>query len=253
MDEFTLPLYAEILACLLGAALIGFLTAWFMQRSRTRRRLGKLDGRWQEKLQEVEQGARQDEERLEERLQGMGQELKQLAQRNRGLEESLRKNESVVHKARADAIELNRQQAETQERLQRIIQQKDRELLELRNESRPASSVDWHGRSASPTNSIPLHADDTAASTLAMSGLAGEGFDETLRLDPSQIPSGRTAAVQEDPRMQDDPMDSTDRLDKQRAEAFANDAEFDGASTLALDEETLDQARRSSRSGTRDD
>ena len=37
-----------------------------------------------------------------------------------------------VHKARADAIELNRQQANTQERLQRIIAQKDEELKRIR-------------------------------------------------------------------------------------------------------------------------
>ena len=68
----------------------------------------------------------------------MGDEVKTLTNSNRSLNDSLRKNEASVYKSRTDAIELNRQQAETQERLQRIIMEKDEELGVLKNSSASA-------------------------------------------------------------------------------------------------------------------
>ena len=95
-------------------------------------------------------------------MQQLDTESKQLANRNDSINESLRENEISVHKARTDAIELNRQQAETQERLQRIIAQKDEELIRFRKEAANSNSVRT-GSSSTAGNAAGIAAGSAAA------------------------------------------------------------------------------------------
>jgi len=69
---------------------------------------------WESKHANLELQYKQETDQLEDQLRQLDTEANQLAQRNDNISESLRENEISVHKARADAIELNRQQAYTQ-------------------------------------------------------------------------------------------------------------------------------------------
>jgi len=130
---------AEILACLAAAGALGLLCGWMIKSSNAKRKLTEAQAGFDKKYADLESRSQQDIEHLEDKLQQMGDEVKTLTNSNRSLNDSLRKNEASVYKSRTDAIELNRQQAETQERLQRIIMEKDEELSTLKNTSSSAS------------------------------------------------------------------------------------------------------------------
>jgi len=129
---------AEILACLVAASMLGLLCGWMIKAATGKRKLVQASENFDKKYAALEARTQQDIEHLEDSLQQMGDEVKTLTSSNRSLNESLRKNEASVYKSRTDAIELNRQQAETQERLQRIIMEKDEELGLLKNSSASA-------------------------------------------------------------------------------------------------------------------
>ncbi len=129
---------AEILACLVAASVLGLLCGWMIKAATSKRKLAQATQEFDKKYATLEARNQQDVEHLEDSLQQMGDEVKTLTNSNRSLNESLRKNEASVYKSRTDAIELNRQQAETQERLQRIIMEKDEELSVLKNSSASA-------------------------------------------------------------------------------------------------------------------
>ncbi|MEE9334970.1 MAG: hypothetical protein V3U65_12855 [Granulosicoccaceae bacterium] len=129
---------AEILACLAAASVLGLFCGWMIKAATGRRKLAQATADFDKKYVALEARSQQDIEHLEDSLQQMGDEVKTLTNSNRLLNDSLRKNEVSVYKSRTDAIELNRQQAETQERLQRIIMEKDEELGVLKNSSASA-------------------------------------------------------------------------------------------------------------------
>jgi len=131
-------LIVEILACLAAASVLGLLCGWMIKASLSKRKLAQATAEFDKKYSDLETRTQQDVEHLEDSLQQMGDEVKTLTNSNRSLNDSLRKNEASVYKSRTDAIELNRQQAETQERLQRIIMEKDEELSMLKNSSATA-------------------------------------------------------------------------------------------------------------------
>ena len=126
-----LSLYSEIIVSILGASLLGLFAGWMIQKSLGKRKLAGTIASWEDRLNEAENNASRDSEHLEDQLQSLSDEVKTLTETNRSLKDSLQDNETVVHQARTDAMELNRQQAETQERLQRIIQEKEQEISEL--------------------------------------------------------------------------------------------------------------------------
>ena len=128
----------EILACLAAAGVLGLICGWMIKAAISKRKLAQATAEFDKKYSALEARTQQDVENLEDNLQQMGDEVKTLTNSNRALNESLRKNEASVYKSRTDAIELNRQQAETQERLQRIIMEKDEELSVLKNTSASA-------------------------------------------------------------------------------------------------------------------
>ncbi len=131
-------LITEILACLAAASVLGLFCGWMLKAATGKRKLAQATEEFDKKYAALEARTQQDVEHLEDSLQQMGDEVKTLTNSNRSLNDSLRQNEASVYKSRTDAIELNRQQAETQERLQRIIMEKDEELGALKNSNASA-------------------------------------------------------------------------------------------------------------------
>lgn len=126
-------LVTEILACLAAAAFLSLFAGWAIRSALANKELKAANTTWESRQSELELQYKQDTEQLEDKIERLNVESKQLKSQNDAISESLRENEISVHKARADAIELNRQQADTQERLQRIIAQKDEELKAYRD------------------------------------------------------------------------------------------------------------------------
>ena len=131
----------EILALLGASSLLGALVGWMIKSTLAKRKMRINNANWERKFSELELRSQQDTENLEDRMQSLGSELKTLTSNNRALSDSLRNNETNAHKARAEAIELNRQQAGTQEQLQRILQQKESEIVALKSDSLTAQQI----------------------------------------------------------------------------------------------------------------
>jgi len=136
-----LSLFSEIIVSIIGASFLGLFTGLMIQKSLGKRKLAGTVASWEDRLKQAEDDAKRDSEHLEDQLQSLSSEVKTLTESNRSLKDTLQENESVVHQTRTDAMELNRQQAETQERLQRIIQQKELEISELGDQTPDSKSV----------------------------------------------------------------------------------------------------------------
>jgi len=134
-------LLIEILACLFAAAVLSLFVGWAIRGAAAQKAVNAANAAWEVKLSELKLQHKQDTEHLEDQVDRLGSQSNQLAHRNDSINESLRQNELSVHQARADAIELNRQQADTQERLQRIIAQKDEELKLFREKAAKAKAA----------------------------------------------------------------------------------------------------------------
>lgn len=236
-----LSLRVEIALCLVAASLLGLLCGSMMQRARARRRLDESIEHWEARYAELERSARQDEENLEEQLQTLGQKLRTIEAENRSLREASDGEKESLDAARAEAIELNRRQTETQERLQHIIRERDREIAMLR--ARPETPGSGATRAAPESARVTGAARATATdddATVALFGgedrstehdelMVMDGFDETIRLDPSTLPHRRSA-------------DARVRTEAPRESAADGTPEADEA-TIALDEETLAMVR----------
>jgi len=201
-------LVTEILVCLFAAAFFSLFIGWAIRSALASKEIKTANAKWKSKHSELELRYKQDTEQLEEQVANLDKDSKTLAARNKSLGESLRENEIGVHKARADAIELNRQQADTQERLQRIIAQKDEELKMIREGSAPAMGA------TAIAGAPPMDTGTTEAkiATLSAKREAWEqerqrlinniGDDqETVSIDPTDLPSeplDKTVRVQPD-------------------------------------------------------
>ncbi len=220
----------EILACLVAAGLLGLICGWLIKASLAKRKLARVEADWTKKHEALEARSQQDIENLEDQLQHMGEEVKTLTNSNRSLNESLQKNEASVYKSRTDAIELNRQQAETQERLQRIIMEKDEELNALKSANNDAElgktakaaglsaavaakATDVLKSDAANNDNIDAHANSLAAKreawererralaetlpedqqtvALDQNDIPNDNFDKTVKLDTSHIGSDK--------------------------------------------------------------
>ena len=126
-----LSLFSEIIVSIIGASFLGLFAGLMIQKSLGKRKLAGTIATWEDRLKQAEDSGKRDSEHLEDQLQSLGNEIKTLTERNRSLQDTLRENETVVHQTRTDAMELNLQQAETQEKLQRIIHQKELEISEI--------------------------------------------------------------------------------------------------------------------------
>ena len=136
----SLSLYSEFIVCLAAASILSLIVGWMLSSSSAKKRLEANNASWEEKLQKLEETAAADTNNLEEQLQALAGDTRNLKATNQVLTDSLKKNDSTIQNARAEAIELNRQNAETQERLQRVIQQKAHETAGGTNRLSPSST-----------------------------------------------------------------------------------------------------------------
>ncbi|WP_157736471.1 hypothetical protein [Granulosicoccus antarcticus] len=243
MNQITplLSLYSEIIACLIIVSLLSLIVGWMLRRSRAKRQMNALTQFWEKRYNALEDMSRLDIENLEEQLQGMANETKIIQATNRLQSDSLKANDSSAQKYRAEAIELNRQHAEAQERLQRIIQQKDRDIVELGNQlSRSRSTASKAGSVA--MRSFSSAADDTDAlgdgeltyaDTVAIG--SADLLDSTIQMSPQELRVRRTDKQTDDELESTVVINHSDVIDMEEA-------------TVALDEESLAFARRSSKS-----
>jgi myosin heavy subunit len=128
-----LSLYSEFIACLVAASVFSLFTGWMLNRSSAKKHMYATTKSWERRFRKLEEAAMVDTDSLEEQLQELAGEARTLKATNRVLTDSLKKNDATIQKARSEAIELNRQNTETQERLQRVIQQKEREIVNSGN------------------------------------------------------------------------------------------------------------------------
>ena len=246
----SIDLYSELLLCIAAASILGWLTGLMMQRSRHKRRTEDALKEWEERYRALDDASIADSKSLEEQLQSLAKELQSLQSTNRALTDTIKKNDTNIQQSRAEAIELNRQHTETHERLQRIIQQKDREIAELGNRLNQAASTHRNSDLAnslptpSPRKDLPLadisEGDLNNADTIAFSPgqHIGETMDATVQMDlpPALRSTGNNSDKEVD---LDQSFDSTADLSDVGLEE----------STIVMDEEALEFARQSYKRG----
>lgn len=270
-----LSLYFELIACLVAASVLGLVVGWMISRSSVKKRINNAVKTWEERYKSLEESSAADTENLEEQLQEIAGELRTLKATNRVLTDSIKKHDATIQTARAEAIELNRQHAEMQERLQRVIQQKEKEMASLK------------GLTATPTDSSPISGSTytalagSAAASDSLAGVFNDDSDEALEATLPDNMDGAfssdaltTALADADLNTADTvaiaPADVLDATVQMSAEEFLHrskknadtaDSNFDDfieetadisgmfmdemeESTVALDEEALDFAKR---------
>ncbi len=245
-------LYAEILVCILAAGVLGWIAGWMTRRARGQHKLNAMTRSWEQRYHALESASRIDAENLEEQLQSIANETKTLQSTNRTLTDTLKKHDTSNQKVRAESIELNRQHTETHDRLQRIIQHKDREILELGNRlnidhQSSSQSASTHNafKSSHPTQlraSAPVltltESDLNSADTIAISPeqLNNDVLDATIQMTLPSALSARMSNVSTQGTVDDDEfLDDTADLSGVGVEE----------STIAMDDEALAFAQRS--------
>ncbi len=189
-------LYTEILVAIAAAGLFGLFAGLMMQRSKHKRKLAHLTESSEERYAALKESANRDSEQLEEQLQVLAADSKSLNAKNSVLIDTVKRNDATLQKARAESIELNRRHTETQERLQRIIQQKDREFAELANPRATGSQkphyVNSEYSNRESTLSDELDTDLYAEETVAIFPAKKRAQDSHDADVVATIPSGRT-------------------------------------------------------------
>ena len=191
-----LSLFSEIIVSIIGASFLGLFAGLMIQKSLGKRKLAGTVASWEDRLKQAEDDAKRDSEHLEDQLQSLSSEVKTLTERNRSLQDTLQENETVVHQTRTDAMELNRQQAETQERLQRIIQQKELEISEL-------------GDSVNDNKSVVTAAIGGATASVT----AGSVINKALAADKEQAIMDDTSVTETEDSLTVNVEDQTEALD----------------------------------------
>lgn len=230
-----LSLFSEIIVSILGASLLGLFAGWMIQKSLGKRKLAGTIATWEERLNEAEDNARRDSEHLEDQLQSLGDEVKALTDTNRSLKEALKDNESIVHQARTDAMELNRQQAETQERLQRIIQEKELKISELAQQMRDGN----HGGATAVSG---------AAAATATGSVIDNEFATEFATDDEQTNIDDTAVAEFEDGLTVRIEDQTEAFDNKISQLLESEA--DQTETVAFPSTITDTLDDTARLGT---
>lgn len=231
----------EIITSLFAVGFLSLFVGWAVRSILANKELKAATSSLETKRAELQVRYNQDTEHLEGRIEQLSQERDQLSSQHEGITETLRENEIGVHKARTDAIELNRQQAETQERLQRIIAQKDEELKMFREGAAPAIGA----AAIAEANDIDM---GTTEAKIASLSAKREAWDlERQRLENI---SDEQATVAIDPAdLPSDPFDRTMRMQADEFNPLENDQ------TIALDDNNLQRpsAYKANKSLSNDD
>lgn len=241
-----LTLYAEVLACIVAAGIFGWVVGLMMQRAKHKAHMRSTISEWEHRLAVMENEALVDSSHLEEQIQSLAKETRSLQATNVALSDTLKKNDTNTQKARAESIELNRQHSETHERLQRIIQQKDREIAELGSmiNKGEAATRSRTSRPRSPELASDQHSvvsltnrDLNNADTVAISPeqLAAETFDATVQMDfdIAKAANIKNSAQENVTSVEDLDLEETADLSDYSIEE----------STIAMDAEALSMAR----------
>jgi len=234
-----LSLYSEIIVSIISASFLGLFAGWMIQKSLSKRKLLGTIATWEDRLKESEDNARRDSEHLEDQLQSLGDEVKSLNETNRVLKSNIQDNENEVHQTRSDAIELNRQQSEAQERLQRIIQEKEQKIAELDKQPLDTDSdIAAASTTLAATVAVPSTIDDEFADSMASyrSKLANKKYDDELdNTATADFHNNQTVSVE----------DQTEVINTGARQGF--EPESDHTETTALPNtmtETLDDTAR---------
>jgi len=100
-----------------------------------RDKLKHREAAWQRKYAEQEDAHDVQLKNSEERLGNLQTRLDSSESEKSALHTSLESNKSAVHKAHIEVQQLSKRQRDTQERLQKIISEKDREISQLHKEA----------------------------------------------------------------------------------------------------------------------
>jgi TolA-binding protein len=270
-----ISLYSEFIACLVAASALSLFAGWMLSRSSAKKSMAAATRSWERRFRRFEEAATADTDNLEEQLQELASDTRALQATNRVLTDSLRKNDATIQTARAEAIELNRQNAETQERLQRVIQQKEREFANCANKLNPEADdpQDLHDPTYVPTKSVSSVVNTSLG--MAFDEDLDEEFEatlsETIDTGPNdQTPESDSTAMNNADTIAFNPSDLFDATLQMSADDFAHqnsqlslpdDLEFEDPiddtadvsgmfmddmeeSTVALDDDSLAYARR---------
>ena len=252
-------LLIEILACLIATAFLSLFIGWVVRGAIAKKEIHAVDASWETKLSELQLQHKQNTEHLEDQVDRLDSESNQLAHTNDSINESLRENERSVHKARSDAIELNRKQANTQERLQRIIAQKDEELkLYKKKAARLSKSNIQKMEVANAVGLPPMSNNDSNEAKIASLSAKRVAWEaerqriiksmgdeqETIAIDPADRPTellDKTVKIN-----QEQSMKLKKRVSKNRVRSDADTDKtqvIEGNQTLRLDKHKMNSNR----------
>lgn len=128
-------LISEILLCLLAASILGLIIGWLCKAAFARDKLKHRDEAWRRKLAEREEVLQSELKTTQQDAGELKGRMQSIEGENQTLNSSLEANKSAVHKAHIEVQQLSKRQRDTQERLQKIITEKDREISRLQQES----------------------------------------------------------------------------------------------------------------------
>lgn len=128
-------LISEILLCLLAASILGLIIGWLCKGAFARDKLKHREAAWQRKYKEQDDNYRQQVSGSEQKFADMQSRFESNEAEKLSLNSSLEANKSAVHKAHIEVQQLSKRQRDTQDRLQKIIIEKDKEISRLQQES----------------------------------------------------------------------------------------------------------------------
>ena len=127
-------LIIEIFLCLLAASLLGLIIGWLCKSAFSRRKLRKREAEWDTRYKDLEAEHHSAVDAYENERNQLGAQISSLETQKKTLNSSLEANKSAVHKAHIEVQQLSKKQKDTQDRLQKMLTDKDREISSLQRQ-----------------------------------------------------------------------------------------------------------------------
>lgn len=162
-------LISEILLCLLAASILGLIIGWLCKAAFARDKLKHRDDAWRRKYKEREESLQNELTNTQQSAGALEGRIQSIEGENQSLNSSLEANKSAVHKAHIEVQQLSKRQRDTQDRLQKIITEKDREISRLQQESakgknRPPRALGFSSRKPAAQQPAPAPQSQAPAS-----------------------------------------------------------------------------------------